>query len=66
MKKAEEEAKQEKIQTAKQISELNATIMKLVDDNKELLAKKSLLEGEIAEVKHVNSKMERQVETLSC
>ena len=65
-KKAEEEAKQEKIQTAKQISELDATVMKLVDDNKELLAKKSLLECELAEVKHVNSKMERQVETLSC
>ena len=40
--------------------------MKLVDDNKELLAKKSLLEGEIAEVKHINSKIKRQVETLSC
>ena len=65
-KKAEEEAKQEKIKTAKQISELDATVMKLVDDNKELLAKKSLLECELAEVKHVNSKMERQVETLSC
>ena len=48
------------------MSELDATVMKLVDDNKDLLAKKNLLEDEIAEVKHVNSKMERQVETLSC
>ena len=65
-KQAEEEDKQEKIRTAKQIAELNATVVKLIDDNKELLAKKSLLEGDIAEIKHVNSKMERQVGTLSC
>lgn len=39
--------------------------MKLVDANKELLAKNSVLECELAEVKYVNSKMERQVETLS-
>ena len=61
----EEQAKQERIQTAKQISELNANVVKLEDINKELLAKNSELECKLAAVKHVNSKMERQVETLS-
>ena len=42
-KQAEEEAKQEKIQTAKQIAELNATVIKLIDDNKELLAKEKFV-----------------------
>ena len=44
------------------MSELNATVVKLVDANKELLAKNSLSE---CEVKHVNNKTEWQVETLS-
>ena len=63
--KMEELAKQERIQTAKQISELNANVVKLEDISNELLAKNSDLECELAAVKHVNSKMERQVETLS-
>ena len=57
-KQAEEEAEQEKIQTAKQIAEFNATVVNLIDDNKELIATKSLLEGDIAEIKHINSEME--------
>lgn len=46
-KKLEEQAKKEKIQTAKQLSQLNATIVKLTDDNKELLSKHSELEHKL-------------------
>lgn len=58
-------AKQERIQTAKEISELNATVVKLAADNKELLEKHGVMECQISEVTHLNSKMEGKVDALS-